>query len=434
MAASSSHSTSISSPLSIPDFTIHEKKLYLLGREGEDSSAYAISMKKTSIFSNSVSIQGTFEHKPVKFYVNASRVAKKLGLERSEVKEIAKKENGIFLLRRAAAIHQFMKNSNIEEKYREKLNTKYKKSEIQTFKIGKCKKDCRYFIDSKNFDLYTSERIGKGSLGKIFKISSMIDPETPPLALKKARRKTENAIADLQKEAEVLKLINPSGVITGIQLSPSLAAKYAYITHRYDSDLFAISSTEKFHHMTPEDKLKLMGQLLVGLAYFHELGYFHGDIKPENCLVKEDATPERKIVQFVLCDFGGVSEVSTWVPGTSKFTCTQEYVASEIDLSKPNSASALQSNDVFALAKTIIEVLINESVSESESTTIEQEEKLKTIIPESLAYVFLEGMHFPIARKLTAAQFLNDFHVAFMKEYREDFRQNTTAEGGSLSN
>lgn len=426
MAASSSHSTSISSSLSIPDFTIHENKLYLLGREGKDSSAYAISMKKTSIFSNYVLINGTVNGRTESFHINVSSVAKKLGLKKSKVKEIAKKESGIFLLRRAAAIHQFMKNSKIEEKYKKKLKTKYKDSEIKTFKIG----DDRYFINYKNFYLYKSQNLLNGNYGKVYKISNLVEPESPVLALKKAKRKDVKSTSDLQNEFEILKKINSLGNIPGIQYPPNLLAEGSYITHLYDGDLVNMVGMSEFINLNSKDKLKLMGQLIVGLCHVHNLGYFHGDIKPENCLVEKDKTGKGGIASVVLSDFGGARETATW-DNSRNFTNTRQYLPPEIFTRRSFPGNVIQSSDVYALLKTIFVILINES---PEQLTWEHDEKLKAIIPERLANVFLEGMHYPIARQLTAAQLLNNFSIAFIKEYGEDFRQNTTAEGGSLSN
>lgn len=418
MAASSSGSSHVLGPNPFASPIQEGNRLYLLGKSTDPDknlTAYAIGVKTfekptfwSKLFSSSdvVPIQGKVNNKKVKYNINVKTVARQIGLTESRVREIAEKVDGIELLRRHAAISQTTKTTTIK--------SKYDGLAIQSFKVGRL----RYFINTETLDLYKAQKLSEGTFGKVFKISSLMEPESPTLALKKAKRKVEKSTADLQKEAEVLRKINSFGGIPGIQAPPDLVAGGSYTTHLYDGgDLINVLERGEFQKLPPKEKLKLMGQLIVGLCHIHKSGYFHGDIKLENCLVEMDKTGKGGIANVVLSDFGGVQETATW-KSSENFPHTPHYLAPEIFDMKTFPAEVIQSSDVYALSKTILQALIADEILDSISIT--QYESLKTIIPEQLAQVLTDGMSLDPEKRPTAEKLLNDFSAAFKQQYGED--------------
>lgn len=426
MAASSSGSSHVLGPNPFASPIQEGNRLYLLGKSTDPDknlTAYAIGVKTfekptfwSKLFSSSdvVPIQGKVNNKNVKYNINVKTVARQLGLSEQKVRKIAQKVDGIDLLTRQAKIHFFMKDKEIK--------TKYQNSKIKSFKIGGKVTGQRFFIDEKNLNFYQAQELRQGSFGKVYIITSLIEPEGPTFALKKAKRKKEKATKDLENEAEVLRKINRFGDIPGIQVPPTLTAGGSYITHLYEGDLIDMVVMDEFQKMEPKDKLKLMSQLIIGLSHLHNSGYFHGDIKPENCLVEKDKTSGETISNVVLSDFGGVNEVKSW-DVSGNLTKTLQYLAPEMLTMRSFTASAIQQSDVYALSKTILEILIGENIGNF--ITLRQYEKLKTIIPEPLAQVLTDGMSL-VTKAAVLAE--DNAESLIINEDSEKNLQNSTSE------
>ena len=100
----------------------------------------------------------------------------------------------------------------------------------------------------------------------------------------------------------------------------------------------------------------LIEDILKGLAYLHEVGVVHGDIKPANILVSSNLNVAK------LCDFGlgrlrqhaSMSLVSQQVSANSILEGTPSYMAPEclLDKQKP-----VQFSDIWSLGITLLEFL-----------------------------------------------------------------------------
>ena len=87
----------------------------------------------------------------------------------------------------------------------------------------------------------------------------------------------------------------------------------------------------------PSDQIKsLMKQLLVGLAFIHERGYFHRDMKPENILYQDGVL---KIADF------GLSKEYEKNQNQTNYVSTRWYRAPEIMLRQKRYDQGI---DVFA--------------------------------------------------------------------------------------
>ncbi|XP_052197398.1 cyclin-dependent kinase F-4-like [Diospyros lotus] len=85
-------------------------------------------------------------------------------------------------------------------------------------------------------------------------------------------------------------------------------------------------------------------QVLKGLAYIHQQGYFHRDLKPENLLVSKDA--------IKIADFGLARENDSQPPFT-EYVSTRWYRAPEVLLKSPTYSSAV---DMWAMGAIMAEL------------------------------------------------------------------------------
>jgi serine/threonine protein kinase len=103
-----------------------------------------------------------------------------------------------------------------------------------------------------------------------------------------------------------------------------------------------------------DDKI-LIGQVALGLAYIHDKGIIHKDLKLENILLKQQSP---RLVLAKIADFGfakelkpGKSEFSeTWHPGTVN------YMAPEL-LNAPGAYPVSFASDVYAFGITIARIV-----------------------------------------------------------------------------
>ena len=100
----------------------------------------------------------------------------------------------------------------------------------------------------------------------------------------------------------------------------------------------------------------LVVDILKGVAYLHEVGVVHGDIKPANILVSSNLNVAK------LCDFGlgrlrqhaSMSLVSQQIGAESVFEGTPSYMAPECLLGKKRP---IQCSDIWSLGITLLEFL-----------------------------------------------------------------------------
>lgn len=343
--------------------------------------------------------------------LNISSLSKKLGISRSRIKRIARLPNGLEVLDKIAFVrgttlekcNQIKAGSEIIEGNLVKngvlldvrSNTLSKIVEmavrstvitpappetvaLKSFKLyGK-----RFFVEhigDEEINIFSSLIISTGTYGKVYKLTNL--ETTSNFALKKARKKylgrpSELPRLNLGSEADILRELNPDGHVEGIQKPPfSKASRGMYIAPLYSGDL--ISSLSSFAALPIENRLELCRQLLSGLCTLHDEGYVHGDIKPDNCLVERDA--DGNITQFVIGDFGGVKHVDDH---EKKCSHSPEYLPPDFYDQLDNGfekSYIIECCDVYAMSKTLIEILLGDQFRSSNHLTEKMKTDLETI-------------------------------------------------------
>ncbi len=161
-------------------------------------------------------------------------------------------------------------------------------------------------------------QIGKGKYKKVSLAVNLETGSVEAFAKNKIPRKQEEACLKSAKiENELLHSFPNSQTI--VQATFSAISKRKQHYHQYilmpycnEGDL-----ASKINHLSTDDKLAVSESLLSALADFHQKGWYHNDLKPQNVLL------ERKLdgsLAARLVDFGFSSPLNiTFQPGTLFF-------------------------------------------------------------------------------------------------------------------
>lgn len=91
---------------------------------------------------------------------------------------------------------------------------------------------------------------------------------------------------------------------------------------------------------------RIIFQILEGVEFMHQEGYFHRDIKPENILISND--------KVKICDFGQIKRVNS-VPPYTEYTATRWYRSPELILQKGFYNTPV---DIFAIGTIMAELYL----------------------------------------------------------------------------
>jgi len=197
----------------------------------------------------------------------------------------------------------------------------------------------------------TAGKLGSGSFKDVFDLIGL-NARLQQVLLKS--KPFPEAIQDLQKERPIIEWLNSGGKQRGIPPTPhsvqvlsSSEGPTGYMLARKGSA--DLSANPAFNALPLSQKLKLCADLAHGLSVIHARGCIHGDIKTANLL------PDEPLEEAWIMDFGGFVRIEK---GDEKPTIwTPTYLPfSEFNLAGVDR----QASDVFALAKSLIEILTNE--------------------------------------------------------------------------
>ncbi len=133
-----------------------------------------------------------------------------------------------------------------------------------------------------------------------------------------------------------------------------LSEKYLYILFHYYSNGDLLDYLEKIekklnNKFTPEFYWDIIFEMIMGLKYFHELGYLHLDIKPTNFLVDQNG-------YIKLADFGLCHKISE-LPFLTDIT-EGDFMYISKELFNFNSLGILNTKtDIFSLGLSILEIV-----------------------------------------------------------------------------
>jgi serine/threonine protein kinase len=146
------------------------------------------------------------------------------------------------------------------------------------------------------------------------------------------------SVEGYQRETDILQSLRHDYIISIRGLIKDDAVVRGYLMEAMDGNL--LNTT-----LTPEQRLVALRQCAEGLSYAHSRDITHGDVKPENCLVRV----RNGVVTAKVCDFGMARVLST-MASTTIHGGTVLYTAPEGN-THPKAA------DVFAFGLTMWMVL-----------------------------------------------------------------------------
>jgi len=196
----------------------------------------------------------------------------------------------------------------------------------------------------------TAGKLGSGSFKYVFDLIGL-NAQSQQVLLKSKPR--QRAIEDLQKEHPIINWLNSEGKQRGIPPTPhsvqvltSPEGQTGYmLARRGGANLF---ENPAFDALPLSQKLKLCADLAHGLSFIHARRCIHGDIKPENSL------PDEPLEEAWIMDYGGFVSIEKGDEKPTAFTARyltySDFYLAGIDR---------QASDVFALAKSLIEMLTN---------------------------------------------------------------------------
>jgi protein kinase len=185
--------------------------------------------------------------------------------------------------------------------------------------------------------------LGTGSFGDVYRACLRDDPHEH-VAIKKIKQKYKSWKECLHlRELASLKVLRHANIVRLKEMI--LENEQLHFVFEFcDGNLYEEMKKEPFSR----ERIQVsMRQILAGISYMHQQGYFHRDMKPENVLIKDGV--------LKLADFGLAREVRSRPPYT-QYVSTRWYRSPELLLRSPTYNSPV---DVWACGAIMAELFMN---------------------------------------------------------------------------
>lgn len=257
-----------------------------------------------------------------------------------------------------------------------------------------------------NFDQFEIlGEIGQGGMGKVFLAKDKTNGKMIALKTVKGNVKHDDRVLQrFQKEAQAaVQLHHPNIVKT---FGSGMANGTLYIGMEYIEGLTIADRLSKMGTFTPREALRITRQIAEALAYSHNLGIIHRDIKPQNLLL--DKKGNVKILDFgiakTMWDFEIMDVQEAKSPEDMLMTIGQRlgtpvYMPPEQMRNEPIDGRA----DIYALGATLYEMLtgkrpfiggdVKEVMRQKEAAVHPGSDILKKAVPAVLATLVLQMLN-----------------------------------------
>ncbi|KAJ1968506.1 hypothetical protein IWQ62_001205 [Dispira parvispora] len=189
---------------------------------------------------------------------------------------------------------------------------------------------------------HVQRTIGEGAFSSVIEARCVDTGETVAIKRMKKRRWKDSTTAN---EIEALKNMNHVNVI---RLKEAFRHDYRFylVFEKMDQNLLQLIGNRKGRPFGEDTIRSISRQILAGVAYIHDCGYFHRDLKPENILLRG--------LQVKIADFGLVQKLDDTRPLTN-YISTRWYRAPEILLECNRYSYSI---DVWAVGTIIAEIVM----------------------------------------------------------------------------
>jgi predicted Ser/Thr protein kinase len=171
--------------------------------------------------------------------------------------------------------------------------------------------------------------VGKGGMGVLYRAQDTVLERDVALKMMLVDFSHDAATRErFQREARAVARLQHRNVVTIHELGEVEGTPYIVMELLGGRDLDALLKSEV--QLTLVQKLEIAAQLCEGLAYAHEQGIVHRDIKPGNVRVLEDGTV--KILDFGIAKFAQSSVTQTGsVLGTPSYMAPEQIMGQPVD-------------------------------------------------------------------------------------------------------
>src|SRR4051812_42938346 len=127
------------------------------------------------------------------------------------------------------------------------------------------------------------EKLGRGSFGEVWRARHHVWADQ----LVAVKIPTDpQYVRNLQREGGNIHGLQHPNIVPAIGFDPYAATPYLAMEYVPGTSLRPLIRDKK---LSPNDTVAILKQVLAGLAYAHERGVIHRDVKPENILIHENA-------------------------------------------------------------------------------------------------------------------------------------------------
>lgn len=254
--------------------------------------------------------------------------------------------------------------------------------------------------------------LGQGAMGVVYKatdplIDRIVAIKTITLSL--AQEEREEYEGRFYQEAKAAGRLSHPNIVTIYDVGRSGDIAYIAMEFLQGRELRDILNDDK---LLPVDQvLDIVSQVAMGLAYAHEHGIIHRDVKPSNIMVGRDG--HVKITDFGIARMAsaGVRTQTGMVLGSPKYMSPEQVMGKLTD----------QRSDIFSLGVVLYEMLTGQPAFMGENVNAIMYQTLNAIPqpPKSLNPAVPEMLNFIVAKAL-AKDVENRYQNA--KDFANDLR------------
>ena len=238
--------------------------------------------------------------------------------------------------------------------------------------------------------------IGQGGMGFVYKVEHMMMAKTLALKVLRPEQVTEEVWKRFRIEAQAIARLDHINVVRIYDMSQTEDGLPFYTMDLLDGESLA-DYLDEYYRLPLRQALPIFRQVCAGLAYAHDRGIVHRDIKPGNIMLlaedKDKAAPTVKIVDF------GIAKLSSFDSGFGQgLTRPGEVFGSPLYMS-PEQCSGQQLDhrtDMYSVGVTMYQALTGRPPLLGK-TAIETTAMHQDVVPPAMAEaIVLEDGEEPI--------------------------------------
>ncbi|CAN5612497.1 hypothetical protein BH11CYA1_BH11CYA1_38850 [soil metagenome] len=228
--------------------------------------------------------------------------------------------------------------------------------------------------------------IGQGGMGFVYKVEHMMMAKVLALKILRSEQVSEEVWKRFRIEAQAIARLDHANVVRIYDMSQTEAGLPYYTMDLLDGESLA-DYLDEYYRLSVREALPIFRQVCAGLAYAHDRGIIHRDIKPGNIMLladaKENAPPIVKIVDF------GIAKLTSFDNGFGQgLTRPGEVFGSPLYMS-PEQCSGQQLDhrtDMYSVGVTMFQALTGRPPLLGK-TAIETTAMHQSVVPPAMAGV-----------------------------------------------